>query len=162
MFLFTLVTIEKLKAVSAGAVHDLSLVPAILCHRAPFIPLGNLCKGLLMWTSTGYCAFRLQGGISKNSQCMYNFSRLWKCKPLLLKSAQSALRWMWAQEECQCQDHLVTPALLEALQSPGLCWGQVVLLWPSLKRTRRMFLANLQTWSCKRVSDTWKMKVAWV
>lgn len=49
MFLFTLVTIEKLKAASAGAVHDLSLVPAFFCHGAPFIALERYAgKSLLV------------------------------------------------------------------------------------------------------------------
>lgn len=41
MFLFTLVTLEKLKDVSAGAAHDVRLGPVFFCHTAPFTPLGQ-------------------------------------------------------------------------------------------------------------------------
>lgn len=44
MFLFTLVTIEKLKAVSAGAAHDLSLVLSSSVLELPSFPWGKLCK----------------------------------------------------------------------------------------------------------------------
>lgn len=41
MFLSTLLTLEKLKAVAAGALHDVRLRPAVFCHTAPVTPSGQ-------------------------------------------------------------------------------------------------------------------------
>lgn len=116
------------------------LVRVCLCEQARAIgPPG--CKGEFLRIQEGCIIFP---GSERANHCSW-----------------SQLNVIWGA----CGHSRSVSALAGSPGQTGLCWkhsnnhqccAQVKLsFWPSLKRTRRMFLANLQTWSYKCVSVMW-------
>lgn len=101
------------------------------------------------------------------SDCKGEFLRIQNVhtifQALKVQTVAPEVNFMWfevdmgiAEVSAPWQDHLVRVGSVgSTVIMSHDCWGQTVLLWPSLKRTKRMFLANLQTWFYKCVVVMW-------